>query len=181
MSTRSGTQRTTTMTPRWGQRLLASLGVAALSLIGLVMTGSGPTPVVEATHAVGLSQGSYHNDADTSNPSTWSWAPPSTQNQSLLDDFYTQVRTGADGVNRLHAIWTRAGADGTFGWSVEYTNAPVRWSSGPVATQVPQPDRSQGGEVIILEKKNNASSARICLYSSTSDYRLFVIKGVGGV
>lgn len=111
----------------------------------------------------GANTGSYNTTGDDTNPSTWSGSHTQvTPQQSQLLSFTSEVvGTGSDAV--LEASWVRPSTTGTFGWSVEYTNAPERWGGSPL---VPRPDRSLGGQVIFID--SGTTTAAVCVYGGTS-------------
>ncbi len=113
----------------------------------------------------GANTGSYNTTGDDTNPSAWSGSHSQvTPQQSQLLSFSSMVvGTGNSAV--LKASWVRPSTTGTFGWSVEYTNAPERWGGSPL---VPRPDRSLGGQVIFID--SGTTTAAACVYGGASGY-----------
>lgn len=113
--------------------------------------------------------GSYQPSSDNSDPTAW-YSAGSPAPQTRINSFtssYTQ--SGSNWI--LGATWTRPNADGTKGWSIEYTVAPERWGASAGTTLVPQPDRSQGGMVIIIENSNQQNyTTQRCTYTSQANY-----------
>ena len=114
-------------------------------------------------------KGAYQPSFDSSDPTTWysSGSPAEATEINSFTSSFTQ-----SGVNWiLGATWTRPSATGAKGWSIEYTVAPERWGAASGTTLVPQPDRSQGGMVIIIENSNaqNYTTQR-CTYTSLANY-----------
>lgn len=114
-------------------------------------------------------KGTYQPSFDSSNPLTWySAGSPATATEiNSFSSSFTQ--SGANWI--LNATWTRPSATGAKGWSIEYTVAPERWGAASGTTLVPQPDRSQGGMVIIIENSNQQNyTTQRCTYTSQATY-----------
>lgn len=136
-----------------------------------------PAALAIAPLAAALTQGTYKPDKDDSAPTGWGPSPSGSTipGQALLNNLSSAVNPEGSGW-RYTASWDREGTTGTFGWTIEYTNAPERWgaantldgSGNPTDQSVPQPNRSAGGTTIKIE--NNATTAQICTYSGQSTY-----------
>ena len=113
-------------------------------------------PVV-ALGPVGSQQtGGYQNLKDNSNPATWSWKDPATiaQASEITAGTFSSNIVGTD----LVIKFVRPNATGSNSFAFEYTNAPERWGpAGATTLAVPQPDRSQGGQVIFIEQQGSAN------------------------
>ncbi|WP_306233182.1 hypothetical protein [Agrococcus beijingensis] len=113
--------------------------------------------------------GAYQPDFDSDDPLDWysSGSPAEATEIFSFTSSYTQ--TGTSFV--LGATWTRPSATGAKGWSIEYTVAPERWGAAKGTVLVPQPDRSQGGMVIIINNDNGQNyTTQRCLYTSLANY-----------
>lgn len=112
--------------------------------------------------------GRYTSSGDSTDPSGWSegGSPCSACHINSFTSSYQQV--GDDW--RLLAEWNRPNTGGSMGWAIEYTNAAERW--GGSGTQVPQPDRSQGGMVIFIHNQhdNGVYNTQLCTYTSLANY-----------
>jgi len=113
----------------------------------------------------GSGTGSYNSNGDATNPLSWTGGHTQVNpQQSQLLSFSSQVvGVGEDAV--LEAAWIRPSTTGTFGWSIEYTNAPERWGGSPL---IPKPDRSQGGQVIFVD--SSSATAAVCVYGGAVPY-----------
>lgn len=113
-------------------------------------------PVV-ALGPVGSQQtGGYQILKDNSNPATWSWKDPATiaQASEITAGTFSSNIVGTD----LVIKFVRPNATGSNSFAFEYTNAPERWGpAGATTLAVPQPDRSQGGQVIFIEQQGSAN------------------------
>lgn len=128
-----------------------------------------PEMIVMAAPPGADPKGAYQPSFDSSDPVTWysAGSPAEATEINSFTSSFTQ-----SGVNWiLGATWTRPSATGAKGWSIEYTVAPERWGAASGTTLVPQPDRSQGGMVIIIENSNaqNYTTQR-CTYTSAATY-----------
>lgn len=169
--------------------LVASLASADEAVTELVLAQSAessqaaakatpdPAALAIAPLAAALTQGTYKPDKDDSAPTDWRPSPSGSTipGQALLNNLSSAVSPEGGGW-RYTSSWDREGTEGAFGWTFEYTNAPERWgaantldgSGNPTDQSVPQPNRSAGGTTIKIE--NNATTARICTYTSQSNY-----------
>ncbi|MBC9928638.1 MULTISPECIES: SpaA isopeptide-forming pilin-related protein [unclassified Leucobacter] len=115
--------------------------------------------------------GYYGRQSDNSNPTTWTFAT-SAPGKSQVLNLSTSIQTSGSNFN-LALEFDRESQTGTNAWYIEYTIAPERWgpASSPAASQVPQPDRSQGGTVIYIHQQGNTIDVlRICTYTSLATY-----------
>ncbi|MGQ0408059.1 SpaA isopeptide-forming pilin-related protein [Leucobacter sp. W1153] len=113
--------------------------------------------------------GAYQPSFDSSDPLTW-YSSGSPAEATEIDSFASSfTQSGSNWI--LGATWTRPSATGAKGWSIEYTVAPERWGAASGTTLVPQPDRSQGGMVIIIENSNQQNyTTQRCTYTSPANY-----------
>lgn len=112
--------------------------------------------------------GGYENLKDNSNTVTWSWKTPDTASQSSQFNPNT-FQTSVSGSNLL-IEFQRPSATGSDSWAIEYTKAGERWGNPNGLGLVPQPDRSQGGQVIFIGRNGTSSPyvVQYCTYSSNS-------------
>lgn len=111
--------------------------------------------------------GGYQNDKDNDNTATWAWKAMDSAAQSaqFIAGSFTTVVSG----NNLLVEFQRPSATGSDSWAVEYTTAPERWGNPGGQGWVPQPDRSQGGQVIFIGKTGSSPYVvRYCTYTSNS-------------
>ncbi len=117
-------------------------------------------------------KGTYQPSDDASNPSRW-YSSGDPAQATELNSFTSSYTRTSENTWRLGATWTRPAATGTKGWSIEYTVAPESWGTGRGAEPVPQPDRSQGGIVLLIENSTGSSqtyTTRYCTYTSGNSY-----------
>lgn len=158
----------------------AETPVGDVVLTALVQTaapveGMKALPAADGISVLQLEEsGRYGPGKDADNPTSWysSGSPCSACEIESFTSSYEQI----DGVWELNATWVRPNTGGSMGWSIEYTNAAERWggagTNGGDGTDVPQPDRSDGGMVLFIDNAsdNGNYSTQLCLYSTSDGY-----------
>ena len=136
----------------------------------LVIEADAIETVTVTNHYVRDLTGAYTNKKDQSDPVDWSWKDPYTSDTSAQftpGTFYASTTE-----DYLTVGFERPNSSGSVGWIFEFTNAPERWGYGTGTTLVPQPDRSEGGQVLSIGYQGTGDPASVyyCEYDDLADY-----------